>query len=116
MRLHFTVYLRRRGTELTKSCFSLGTQSPDAEDPDGNGASIFTQSGATGRKFEKTVEAGQIGINAPIPVPLPMFAWSGNKGSVLGGASLYGQRGLDFWTQLKVSFASCLVSLACSLD
>ncbi|GAA5898747.1 CoA-acylating methylmalonate-semialdehyde dehydrogenase [Sporobolomyces salmoneus] len=69
----------------------------------GNGASIFTQSGATGRKFEKTVEAGQIGINTPIPVPLPMFAWSGNKGSVLGGASLYGQRGLDFWTQLKTT-------------
>ncbi|GAA5848514.1 hypothetical protein JCM3766R1_005672 [Sporobolomyces carnicolor] len=69
----------------------------------GNGSSIFTQSGATGRKFEKTVEAGQIGINAPIPVPLPMFAWSGNKGSVLGGASLYGQRGLDFWTQLKTT-------------
>ncbi|GAA5938265.1 CoA-acylating methylmalonate-semialdehyde dehydrogenase [Sporobolomyces koalae] len=69
----------------------------------GNGASVFTQSGATARKFEKTVEAGQIGINAPIPVPLPMFAWSGNKGSVLGGASLYGQRGLDFWTQLKTT-------------
>ncbi|GAA5982012.1 hypothetical protein JCM5350_000613 [Sporobolomyces pararoseus] len=69
----------------------------------GNGASIFTQSGATGRKFEKVIEAGQIGINAPIPVPLPMFAWSGNKGSVLGGASLYGQRGLDFWTQLKTT-------------
>jgi malonate-semialdehyde dehydrogenase (acetylating) / methylmalonate-semialdehyde dehydrogenase len=28
---------------------------------DGNGAAIFTQSGATARKFEKTVEAGQIG-------------------------------------------------------
>ncbi|GAA5852781.1 hypothetical protein JCM5353_001404 [Sporobolomyces roseus] len=69
----------------------------------GNGASVFTQSGATARKFEKVVEAGQIGVNAPIPVPLPMFAWSGNKGSVLGGASLYGQRGLDFWTQLKTT-------------
>ena len=32
----------------------------------GNGAAIFTQSGATARKFEKTVEAGQIGINVPI--------------------------------------------------
>lgn len=69
---------------------------------------MFTQSGATARKFEKVVEAGQIGVNAPIPVPLPMFAWSGNKGSVLGGASLYGQRGLDFWTQLKVSLVSPL--------
>lgn len=57
----------------------------------GNGTSIFTQDGATARKFERTVEAGQIGINVPIPVPLPMFAWSGNKGSILGGASLYGK-------------------------
>lgn len=28
---------------------------------DGNGTSIFTQSGATARKFEKGVDAGQIG-------------------------------------------------------
>ena len=45
----------------------------------GNGTAIFTQSGATARKFEKEVEVGQIGINVPIPVPLPMFSWSGNK-------------------------------------
>lgn len=76
-----------------------------ALDADGNGAAIFTQSGATARKFERNVEAGQIGINTPIPVPLPFFSWSGNKGSVLGGASLYGPRGLDFWTQLKVRFS-----------
>jgi len=45
----------------------------------GNGTAIFTQSGATARKFETDVNVGQIGINVPIPVPLPMFAWSGNK-------------------------------------
>lgn len=45
----------------------------------GNGAAIFTQSGATARKFESDVNVGQIGINVPIPVPLPMFSWSGNK-------------------------------------
>lgn len=65
----------------------------------GNGASIFTKDGATARLFERTIEAGQIGVNTPIPVPLPMFSWSGNKASVLGGHSLYGQYGVDFWTQ-----------------
>jgi acyl-CoA reductase-like NAD-dependent aldehyde dehydrogenase len=30
---------------------------------DGNGAAIFTQSGAVARKFEKTVEAGQLGAH-----------------------------------------------------
>ncbi|KAK4701187.1 hypothetical protein P7C70_g5053, partial [Phenoliferia sp. Uapishka_3] len=69
----------------------------------GNGTAIFTQDGATARKFERTAEAGQIGINVPIPVPLPMFGWSGNKASVLGGASLYGNLGIEFWTQRKTT-------------
>lgn len=30
-----------------------------------------------------------------------MFSWSGNKASVLGGASLYGPLGLNFWTKTK---------------
>jgi malonate-semialdehyde dehydrogenase (acetylating)/methylmalonate-semialdehyde dehydrogenase len=45
----------------------------------GNGTAIFTQSGATARKFENQVNVGQVGVNVPIPVPLPMFSWSGNK-------------------------------------
>ncbi|KAK0464985.1 methylmalonate-semialdehyde dehydrogenase [Desarmillaria tabescens] len=57
----------------------------------GNGAAIFTQSGATARKFESEVNVGQLGINVPIPVPLPMFAWSGNKGSALGDIGFYGK-------------------------
>ena len=64
--------------------------------PYGNGTAIFTQSGATARKFENEVEAGQIGINVPIPVPLPMFSWSGNKASVLGDVAFYGRRFVDF--------------------
>ncbi|KAG0150254.1 hypothetical protein CROQUDRAFT_652693 [Cronartium quercuum f. sp. fusiforme G11] len=71
----------------------------------GNGTAIFTRDGAAARRFEREVEAGQIGINTPVPVPLPMFAWSGNKGSVLGGHSLYGKLGIEFWTQLKTTTA-----------
>ncbi|KIY66164.1 methylmalonate-semialdehyde dehydrogenase [Cylindrobasidium torrendii FP15055 ss-10] len=69
----------------------------------GNGSAIFTQSGATARKFETEVNVGQIGINVPIPVPLPMFAWSGNKGSVLGDIGFYGKSGLNFYTQNKTT-------------
>jgi malonate-semialdehyde dehydrogenase (acetylating)/methylmalonate-semialdehyde dehydrogenase len=36
----------------------------------GNGASIFTNSGATAARFQRDVEAGQQGINVPIPVGL----------------------------------------------
>jgi malonate-semialdehyde dehydrogenase (acetylating)/methylmalonate-semialdehyde dehydrogenase len=68
----------------------------------GNGTAIFTQSGATARKFETEVNVGQIGINVPIPVPLPMFSWSGNKGSVLGDIGFYGKSGINFYTQNKV--------------
>lgn len=70
----------------------------------GNGAVVFTQSGATGRKFEIEVNVGQIGINVPVPVPLPMFAWSGNKASHLGDIGFYGKSGINFYTQNKVCF------------
>ena len=78
----------------------------------GNGVAMFTNSGATARRFVKDIEAGQIGINVPIPVPLPMWSFTGNKGSFLGGTSLfnvfptidtnfYGKGGLNFFTQMK---------------
>jgi malonate-semialdehyde dehydrogenase (acetylating)/methylmalonate-semialdehyde dehydrogenase len=35
----------------------------------GNGTAIFTRSGATAQAFQKNIEAGQVGINVPIPVP-----------------------------------------------
>ena len=53
--------------------------------PYGNGVAMFTNSGATARRFVKDIEAGQIGVNVPIPVPLPMWSFTGNKGSFLGG-------------------------------
>ncbi|KAI0721219.1 methylmalonate-semialdehyde dehydrogenase [Cerioporus squamosus] len=71
----------------------------------GNGTAIFTQSGATARKFEREVEVGQVGINVPIPVPLPMFSWSGNKASFLGDVPFYGRGGIDFYTQNKTTTA-----------
>jgi len=69
----------------------------------GNGAAIFTQSGASARKFETETNIGQIGINVPIPVPLPMFSWSGNKASFLGDIGFYGPGGVNFYTQNKTT-------------
>jgi len=69
----------------------------------GNGAAIFTQSGATARRFETEVNVGQLGINVPIPVPLPMFSWSGNKGSFLGDIGFYGKGAINFYTQNKTT-------------
>ncbi|CRG83250.1 methylmalonate-semialdehyde dehydrogenase [Talaromyces islandicus] len=69
----------------------------------GNGAAIFTSSGATAAKFQKNIEAGQQGINVPIPVPLPIFSFTGNKKSMAGGGAntFYGKPGLQFYTQQK---------------
>ncbi len=69
----------------------------------GNGVAIFTRSGSTAARFQKEIEAGQVGINTPIPVPLPMFSFTGNKKSVAGGGAntFYGKSGINFYTQTK---------------
>jgi len=69
----------------------------------GNGVAVFTNSGATATRFQRDIEAGQVGINTPIPVPLPMFSFTGNKGSIAGqsGHYFYGKSGVNFYTQLK---------------
>jgi len=71
--------------------------------PYGNGAAIFTRSGATATRFRKEIEAGQLGINVSIPVPLPMFSFTGNKKSVagVGASNFYGKSGINFYTQWK---------------
>ena len=58
----------------------------------GNGTAVFTNNGATARKFTNEIEAGQIGINVPIPVPLPMMSFTGSKASFLGDSHFYGKQ------------------------
>jgi len=67
----------------------------------GNGTAIFTNNGATARKFQQEIDVGQIGVNVPIPVPLPMMSFTGSRGSFLGDANFYGKQGLFFYTQTK---------------
>merc|ERR1719383_1570136 len=67
----------------------------------GNGTAIFTQSGATARKFVNEINCGQVGVNVPIPVPLPMFSFTGSRGSFRGDMNFYGKAGVNFYTQLK---------------
>ncbi|EOX98632.1 hypothetical protein QUC31_015067 [Theobroma cacao] len=67
----------------------------------GNGASVFTTSGAAARKFQTEIEAGQVGINVPIPVPLPFFSFTGSKASFAGDLNFNGKAGVNFYTQIK---------------
>jgi len=65
------------------------------------GTAVFTQSGSAARKFQREVDAGQVGINLPIPVPLPFFSFTGSKKSFVGSTNFYGKEGIKFYTQTK---------------
>jgi malonate-semialdehyde dehydrogenase (acetylating)/methylmalonate-semialdehyde dehydrogenase len=67
----------------------------------GNGTAIFTGSGAAAKKFQREVDAGQIGVNIPIPVPSPYFSFTGNKKSFVGSTNFYGKEGVKFYTTIK---------------
>ena len=67
--------------------------------PNGNGTSIFTNSGWNARHFENNIDVGQIGINIPIPVPVAYFSFTGSRASKLGDLGPNGQQAVQFWTQ-----------------
>lgn len=69
--------------------------------PYGNGTALFTSSGAAARKFQHEVDVGQIGINLPIPVPLPFMSWTGSRGSFVGSGRFYGKEAIRFYTNTK---------------
>ncbi|RYV50468.1 CoA-acylating methylmalonate-semialdehyde dehydrogenase [Pengzhenrongella frigida] len=70
--------------------------------PFGNGAAIFTSSGEVARAFSVDVEAGMVGINVPIPVPVGYFSFGGWKDSLFGDHHAHGPEGFRFYTKAKV--------------
>jgi malonate-semialdehyde dehydrogenase (acetylating)/methylmalonate-semialdehyde dehydrogenase len=67
----------------------------------GNGAAIFTRDGGAARQFVFDVEAGMVGVNVPIPVPLAFYSFGGWKESLFGDSKMYGPEGIHFWTREK---------------
>ncbi len=67
----------------------------------GNGASIFTNSGAHARTFCEGVQAGMVGVNVPIPVPPAYHSFGGWKRSLFGDMHMHGEEGVRFFTRLK---------------
>ncbi len=70
--------------------------------PYGNGAAVFTRDGGAARSFELDVEAGMVGINVPIPVPVAYYSFGGWKDSLFGDSHMYGAEGVHFYTRTKV--------------
>lgn len=69
--------------------------------PYGNGTAIFTQNGHAAREFSQRVEAGMVGINIPIPVPIASHPFGGWKQSVFGDTNMHGLESIHFYTKRK---------------
>ena len=67
----------------------------------GNGAAIFTRDGDAARDFAHRVQAGMVGVNVPIPVPLAFHSFGGWKRSLFGDHAIHGREGVHFYTKLK---------------
>jgi malonate-semialdehyde dehydrogenase (acetylating)/methylmalonate-semialdehyde dehydrogenase len=72
------------------------------ENPYGNGVAIFTRDGGVARQFQFEVNAGMVGVNVPIPVPVAYYSFGGWKNSLFGDLHIYGPEGIQFYTQGKV--------------
>jgi malonate-semialdehyde dehydrogenase (acetylating)/methylmalonate-semialdehyde dehydrogenase len=76
--------------------------------PYGNGTAIFTNDGGAARRFQREVEAGMVGVNVPIPVPVAYHSFGGWKASLFGDAKAYGPHGVEFFTREKAVTARWL--------
>ncbi|MBW8313213.1 MAG: CoA-acylating methylmalonate-semialdehyde dehydrogenase [Rhizobium sp.] len=71
----------------------------------GNGTAIFTRDGDAARQFAHQVQAGMVGINVPIPVPMAFHSFGGWKRSLFGPLHMHGPDGVRFYTRLKTMTA-----------
>jgi malonate-semialdehyde dehydrogenase (acetylating) / methylmalonate-semialdehyde dehydrogenase len=70
--------------------------------PYGNGTALFTNDGGAARRYQNEVEAGMVGINVPIPVPMAYYSFGGWKASLFGDSHAHGADGVHFFTRGKV--------------
>ena len=73
-----------------------------SDSPFGNGTAIFTRDGGAARRFQIDVDAGMVGINVPVPVPVGYYSFGGWGDSLFGNSHAYGPEGIDFYTKAKV--------------
>lgn len=71
------------------------------QNPYGNAASVFTQSGGAARYVMERASAGMIGVNIGVPVPREPFSFGGWNESRFGANDITGKSSIEFWTKLK---------------
>jgi len=67
----------------------------------GNGTCIFTRDGEAARYFTDHIQAGMVGVNVPLPVPVAYQSFGGWKRSIFGDNGMYGKDGINFFTRRK---------------
>jgi malonate-semialdehyde dehydrogenase (acetylating)/methylmalonate-semialdehyde dehydrogenase len=67
----------------------------------GNGTSIFTESGASVRRYRHEVQAGMIGVNIGVAAPVAFFPFTGWKDSFFGDVHAHGTDAVEFFTRKK---------------
>ena len=67
----------------------------------GNGTALFTRDGDAARDFVSRVQAGMVGVNVPIPVPVAYHSFGGWKQSLFGDLHIHGPEGVRFYTKQK---------------
>ncbi len=67
----------------------------------GNGTSIFTESGASVRRYRHEIQAGMVGVNIGVAAPVAFFPFSGWKDSFLGDLHAHGTDAVEFFTRKK---------------
>jgi malonate-semialdehyde dehydrogenase (acetylating) / methylmalonate-semialdehyde dehydrogenase len=82
----------------------------------GNGTSLFTRDGDTARDFARRVQAGMVGINVPIPVPMAFHSFGGWKRSLFGDHAVHGPEGVRFYTRLKTVTARWPTGIRTGVD
>jgi malonate-semialdehyde dehydrogenase (acetylating)/methylmalonate-semialdehyde dehydrogenase len=70
--------------------------------PYGNGVVVFTRSGDAARRVAEQVEAGMVGINVPVPVPVAYHGFGGWKRSAFGDLNQYGTDSMRFFSRTKI--------------
>jgi malonate-semialdehyde dehydrogenase (acetylating)/methylmalonate-semialdehyde dehydrogenase len=67
----------------------------------GNGVAVFTRDGEAARNFASRVQAGMVGVNVPIPVPIAYHTFGGWKRSGFGDLNQHGPDSIRFYTKTK---------------
>ncbi len=68
----------------------------------GNGATLFTNSGASAQQFMQDVKCGMLGINVGVPAAMSVFPFSGWDDSFYGDLHMQGTEGVMFYTRQKL--------------